>query len=136
MVRGVLTDNQTVPTLELDREYLTVVLTRSRAWSLFILGQEEGWGLQMGLWVNTTRWRYLCSSSGARGLGWQAPLVISLGTPHSSTKGTRISVLKLAKIGVTIREIRRSVKLFKNVLLMSENSRKSKKKKGSFLDVH
>ena len=40
--------------------------------------------------------------------------------PHSSTKGTRISVLKFAKIGVNISKICRSVKLKKRVLFLSE----------------
>ena len=41
--------------------------------------------------------------------------------PQSTTKGTRISVLKIAKIGVNFREILRSVKVEKRVLFLSEN---------------
>ena len=47
--------------------------------------------------------------------------------PHSITKETRISVLKIANIGDNIRDIRRSVKLGKRVLFLSENSRKVEK---------
>ena len=44
---------------------------------------------------------------------------------HSTLKGTRISVLKSAKIGVNIREIRWSVKVEKKgVFFLSENTRK------------
>ena len=42
--------------------------------------------------------------------------------PYSTMKGTRISILKIAKIGVNIREICKSVKVEKRVLFLSENS--------------
>ena len=48
--------------------------------------------------------------------------------PHSTTKGTRISVLKIANIGVNIREIRRSLKVGKRVPFLTENSRKVEKR--------
>ena len=55
---------------------------------------------------------------------------------YSSAKGTRISVLESAKIGINIRDIRRSVKLEeKKVLFLSEKSRKLKKR-GHFFYVH
>ena len=48
------------------------------------------------------------------------------GTPTLLPKG-RISVLKIANIGVNIREIRRSLKVGKRVPFLTENSRKVEK---------
>ena len=47
--------------------------------------------------------------------------------PHSTIKGTHISVLKIVKIGVHFREIRISVKEEKMVLSLSEHSQKIEK---------
>ena len=49
------------------------------------------------------------------------------GQPHSITKETCISFLKIAKIGINIKELRRTLKVEKRVLFLFDNSRKVEK---------